>query len=353
MKKMRITVAFMIMSFAVGGLVGCGAESKITDDDKWVAIDEDNTENINTENDEAGTEEKGTETRGNTEPSIFSELKNCEFYFSSGAGGWDTRLTIQPDGSFSGLYHDSEAGESGEGYPDGTIYLCSFHGVFTEPVVKNDYTYQFGIESIQYDQEAGTEEIINGVRYVYCDAYGVEGTKEFYLYLPEAQLADLPQEYKEWTGHFDEIDGKTALGMYGLYNVTAKEGFSSYSAGADEETIDAELAEVEAESQLMDERLRKGDLSQSEMNQLSREMFQLWDTELNSLWSRLSETLDGDAMEQLTEEEREWIRRKEQEVEAAGKEAEGGSLQPLLENDKAAELTRERVYELAEILKGA
>ena len=35
----------------------------------------------------------------------------------------------------------------------------------------------------------------------------------------------------------------------------------------------------------------------------------------------------------------------------AGKDAEGGSLQPLLENVKAAELTRNRVYELAEYLK--
>ena len=41
-----------------------------------------------------------------------------------------------------------------------------------------------------------------------------------------------------------------------------------------------------------------------------------------------------------------------QEVKAAGKSAEGGTLQPLLENDEAAELTRARVYELAEILKG-
>ena len=38
------------------------------------------------------------------------------------------------------------------------------------------------------------------------------------------------------------------------------------------------------------------------------------------------------------------------ETEVA-KDAEGGSLQPLLENDKAAELTRNRVYELAEYLK--
>ena len=56
-------------------------------------------------------------------------------------------------------------------------------------------------------------------------------------------------------------------------------------------------------------------------------------------------------MEELTKEEREWIKWKDQEVKAAGKEMEGGSMQPLLENDKAAELTRERVYKLAERLK--
>ena len=57
-------------------------------------------------------------------------------------------------------------------------------------------------------------------------------------------------------------------------------------------------------------------------------------------------------MEQLTKEERQWIKKKEQAVKEAGKEAEGGSLQPLLENTEAAQLTRERVYELADILKG-
>ena len=87
------------------------------------------------------------------------------------------------------------------------------------------------------------------------------------------------------------------------------------------------------------------------MNQLSKELYLLWDNELNSLWSRLKEKLDADAMKQLTDEEREWIQWKDLEVKAAGSEAEGGSLQPLLENDRAAELTRNRVYELAERLK--
>jgi len=117
-------------------------------------------------------------------------------------------------------------------------------------------------------------------------------------------------------------------------------------------SIDQELAAVEEKSQEMYERLGSGELTQIEMNQLSLELFQLWDEELNSLWSRLMDKLDADEKEQLKEEEREWIKKKDQEVKAAGSEMEGGSMQPLLENDKAAELTRERVYELAERLKG-
>ena len=36
-------------------------------------------------------------------------------------------------------------------------------------------------------------------------------------------------------------------------------------------------------------------------------------------------------------------------MEEAGEEAKGGSLEPLLRNDKAAELTEKRVYELYQI----
>ena len=39
------------------------------------------------------------------------------FFFSSGAGGWETGLIINEDWSFSGDFHDSEMGANGEEYP--------------------------------------------------------------------------------------------------------------------------------------------------------------------------------------------------------------------------------------------
>lgn len=357
MKRMKIAVLLLAMTFVAAAFAGCGTKLGKTDDNsekvtvETVDTESGNTENIGTENGAEEHDTEATESEPQTETSIFSKVKNYEFWFGSGAGAWCTTLTIQPDGSFSGGYHDSDMGISGTDYPNGTVYQCVFHGNFTEPVAKDDFTYQFEIASIRYDKEPDTEEIIDGVKYIYTDVYGLDDAKEIYLYLPDTPVAELPEKYLEWIWYLDlSKKAGSTLGTYGLYNVSAQEGFSSNFIDEDAD-IDAELEQLEEEAQQMNDKLQSGELAQLEMNRLSGEIFQLWDDELNSLWSRLKEKLDADAMEELTKEEREWIKWKDQEVKAAGKEMEGGSMQPLLENDKAAELTRKRVYELADKLK--
>lgn len=92
-------------------------------------------------------------------------------------------------------------------------------------------------------------------------------------------------------------------------------------------------------------------VTQLEMNETAEEMYRMWDDTLNAVWGLLKTNLNEADMEVLRKEEREWIASKEAEVQAAGQENEGGSLQPLLEAMKAAELTKARVYELAEYAK--
>ena len=53
---------------------------------------------------------------------LIAALINREFNFSSGVGGWGTSLYIGLDGYFFGVYHDSDMGVSGEGYPNGTLF---------------------------------------------------------------------------------------------------------------------------------------------------------------------------------------------------------------------------------------
>lgn len=61
---------------------------------------------------------EGTESVTYTD---FAFLSHNDFSFSSGAGGWSTDFEIEQDGSFSGSYHDSEFGSTGDGYPGGTM----------------------------------------------------------------------------------------------------------------------------------------------------------------------------------------------------------------------------------------
>lgn len=99
------------------------------------------------------------------------------------------------------------------------------------------------------------------------------------------------------------------------------------------------------------EKKQKEAVTQMDMNITAAEMCQLWDDTLNIVWGLLEANLNEADMEVLRKEEREWIASKDAEVQAAGQECEGGSIQPSVEVTRAADLTRARVYELAEYVK--
>lgn len=114
-------------------------------------------------------------------------------------------------------------------------------------------------------------------------------------------------------------------------------------------SVQEELAWIEAQS----EEIANRDwayMPQQEMNLTTGEWYKLWDDELNSLWSRITEEMDPADKEALLQEERAWVEQKEAAVTEAGQEALGGTLQPQLENGTAMRYTRKRAYELAAIL---
>lgn len=160
--------------------------------------------------------------------SAFANLPEY-FYFSSGAGAWSTDLTINADGTFSGVYHDSNMGESGEGYSDGTIYYCNFTGKFTTPVKIDDYSYSMYIESMEMDGTPGDESIENNVKYIYSEAYGLTNADEIILYLPGYPVADLPEEFVMWSDLYTYEEQPETLPYYGLFNVQDGDGFVGYT----------------------------------------------------------------------------------------------------------------------------
>lgn len=114
---------------------------------------------------------------------------------------------------------------------------------------------------------------------------------------------------------------------------------------------DSYMASIEEQSDSIKYSLENDPLTQTEMNEKSQELYELWDGALNYLWGELKNTLSEEEFEELRDVQRTWISEKEKSVEEAGKEFEGGSLYPTIVNGEAADITEKRVYELYELLK--
>ena len=286
----------------------------------------------------------------------FADLEGWEFYFSSGAGGWYEVLHVHGDGSFDGHFQDADMGDlDPERYPSGTLYCSDYTGTFTQPRKVDDFTYQFQVQSIEYSEEFG-ERIEDGTRVIYTDAYGMGDAQDLYLYLPGSLLQNLPQEYLNWTDRYVlEKTGGVELPYYGLYNEKPQNGFTSDwygDEGQDAEgslsaLLDDAAARAQQQADELEQKIQEAD-NQLDLSLLSDELYKVWDGALNEIWGILRENLDGETMEGLTQEEREWIARKEEAVQKAGKEYEAGTMQPMVTNLEAAEQTRLRVYELTE-----
>lgn len=165
-------------------------------------------------------------SQGTTTQLPFTEAQS--FSFMSGAGGWSTELTINPDGSFTGNYYDSDMGDSGDGY-DATEYVSTFHGKFKNIQKKDDYTYVMQIDTLETEETQDTwiEETGYGkVRYVASPPYGLYGGTNFELYLPGTPVSSLSAEYIDWVRTPMALDeNATTLPGYGLYNVEEQNGF--------------------------------------------------------------------------------------------------------------------------------
>lgn len=278
----------------------------------------------------------------------FADLKGQEFIFSSGAGGWGTWMMVRADGSFSGTYSDSDMGSKGEGYPNGTIFQSDFSGRFTEPEQVDTHTYSMQIGQLEYAEEIGREEIKDGILYKYADAYGLDGTKEILVHLPGTPLETLSEEVRSWIGYYGlSVVTDKELSFYVLENEAQGYGFKGYDL-VDE--LREDVARTEEQAALLEASIRNDPLSQMELTEKTDELYVLWDSVLNTTWQGLKKLLDEDTMAALTVEEREWIKAKEKAVADAGAEFAGGSMQAMVMDDKAAEMTKARVYELLELL---
>ena len=148
-----------------------------------------------------------------------------DFWFSSGAGGWGTELTVKDDGSFTGSFHDSNLGETGVANPYGTVYTCDFRGKFTQPQRVNDYVYKMKLSWMSMDQAPDKVYYEEGIKYVTAEPYGMENAKEFYIYLPGTPIELLSEDFLMWARMYDYEGDTIPEGVFGIYNVNEATAF--------------------------------------------------------------------------------------------------------------------------------
>lgn len=159
----------------------------------------------------------------------FADLSGMVFYFSSGVGGWSTSVEIFPDGTFRGNYGDSDMGDIGESYPEGTRYTCLFQGALSSLTKTGDFEYSMKCESITQEGTEGEEMITtDGFRYITSSPYGFNDADEIMLYLPGKQVRQLPNMFLSWVSmpRCLSLQDNDKLPFYGLYNVEGQQGFS-------------------------------------------------------------------------------------------------------------------------------
>ena len=111
------------------------------------------------------------------------------------------------------------------------------------------------------------------------------------------------------------------------------------------------MSSVETQSTALKASLEKSPLTQTDLNEKSGKLRDLWEAAMNSMLEEAKKALPAAEMENLTAGQEVWLTSTEKAVEAAGKEFEGGSMYALVTNMEAASLAEARACEIYELLK--
>ena len=228
MRSYRKLLALLLaLVLALGLLSGCGGNDRDRDDD------DDARESAAVEPDEGIPDDAEPQLDPDDALSdaeireLLGSLPDA-FIFTSGAGAWGTELTIAPDGTFTGMFHDSEMGAIGDENPNGEVYICEFSGAFTDFRRVSDTVYTMRLERLDTVGTPDEYYIDDGIKFIYADPYGMDDADVFYLYLPGTPRADLPEGFLSWVRLEEGVDALPD-DLFGLYNEGGEQGYYAYA----------------------------------------------------------------------------------------------------------------------------
>lgn len=348
MKKRMLSIALML-SVSMS-LAGCGNTQELPVIESQEIIQE-SVENNEVSEDTKEEEQQSTDINAEAQGDelTFEDLSKRRFDFSSGAGAWGEEFTIEKDGYFTGKYFDSNMGETGEGYPDGTFYSCSYSGHFTDLTKVGEYSYEMKLADISYKKEPGTEELVDGVKYIYTDAYFADASEVFHIYLPGMPVAEMSDELYMWIRDYNQSE--TELTMIVIADEKNELATASVERPAPYEEAKMTYDTYKESWEYYGDKLANEAQTTMDMRIYTWKIYELSDEYLNYLWNLIRYNVSAETYETLLEEQRVWIASKEEKANEIMEEYGGGTFAPVDVNDTLAQMTIKRCEELIEYLK--
>lgn len=118
--------------------------------------------------------------------------------FSSGAGAWRTTLHLLADGTFSGLFEDSDMGDTGTAYPNGTQYISRFSGRFSAATQVAEGVYYARVEALSWEGTADEVAYVDGVRVITREPYGLSQGDDMLMCMQGVDASRLTESQRIW-----------------------------------------------------------------------------------------------------------------------------------------------------------
>lgn len=346
-KRTQRRISIVLIAVALVLMAGCGVYYFVNrNDEVETTAETNNTSDVAASEDKGNTDgaTKEADTDEADEVSLtFEDLAKYGYSFSSGVGGWSDDFDIEKDGSFHGNYHDSDMGDAGEDYPDGTRYYCDYEGHFENIQKVDDYTYKMHLKDIKILND-DQEDIADGVKYIPVTPYALNNADVVEIYMPGKPVSEIDEEVRNWL-FIPYQDQQDTLENMALVNVNENQGIKSYTRMTPKEdaesTYNTYKESYDYYAGLLSEAATTADMVEATSNQI-----RVSDECLNDIWRIIKYNTDEATFNKALEEQRQWLKDRDASAERATAEHLGGSQATVDYNDIYATMTMERCKEL-------
>ena len=341
----RISIVLIVVALVL--VAGCGVYFLVNRSGADTTVYEESTNNTKDVGDTTDTnkaENDTTETtKANDSTITFEDLAKYSYSFTSGAGGWEDDFDIEKDGSFQGSYHDSDMGDTGDGYPDGTFYYCEYEGHFENIQKVDEFTYKMHLKDITILND-DKEKIEDGMKYVPSEPYALANGDEIEIYLPGKPVSEIDEEVQHWI-FIDAQNQQDTLENLALVNVNENQGITSYTRMTPKEDAESTYNTYKESYDYYADQLSEAATTVDMVDATSNQI-RVSDECLNDIWRIIKYNTDEATFNKALEEQRQWLKDRDASAERATAEHLGGSQAAVDYNDIYATMTMERCKEL-------